>query len=434
MLDVHSRLQVTGVRIVDCVLMWDELPANCQGSCPTVFGYNVYRSETESGEYLISSENVDATSVSVSDNAWYRVSAITSEGESDLSDAVQAHCGSPIPPPPPVLEVVDCVLVWSAVEGALYYNVHKGDVIFSGITETEFPVSDNACYRVSAVTPAGPTELSNEVCVECAPIPSENEVWRSRNGDPFELVYTFDGTSETDPILLLGTDSAPTDIISRWNPDNVVHDTPVFFSGDVLCYKVRQSQPTEGNFSNEACAVRDKLFLGTGAVSYPTWQLAFGDFSSDDITLVTSLDLSGLRAVIGGTLYLDASFVLTALDLSSLVSISGEFHLSLTTITTLSLPEFTTLGGDLFFDNTSLVDISFPQFVFKNGQTYAFDSSALNATSVEHILARAIASGVTSATIFLDGGTNAGLASLSIQGQADYAALVLAGNTVSINP
>jgi hypothetical protein len=59
---------------------------------------------------------------------------------------------------------------------------------------------------------------------------------------------------------------------------------------------------------------------------------------------------------------------------------------------------------------------------------------ALNAASIENVLRRCVLAGVTTCTIDLSGGTNAGLASLSVQGQSDYAALVTAGNTMSINP
>jgi len=359
--------KVTGLKVIDCVLSWDDLPANCQGSCPTVICYNVYRADIGSDLYSVFAECVDDTSFSVAGQTGnFRVSAITTEGESDLSDAVSVECGDTPPPPPP--------------------------------------------------PPPEPT----------------SEIYKSINESDFAFT-TVPGESSLDPILTLGTDSVLGAIQLDWD----IHATDildVMNPGDVWCYKVRGKTPTEGNFSNVACAVRDKIFLGTGAVAYPTWQIAFGDLVSDDITLVTSLDLSGLRAVIGGTLSLDASFALTSLDLTNLISISGEFHLSVTTITTLSLPNFSTLGGDLFFDNTALVSVSMPVLVMLNGNTYAFDSSALDAASVEGILARGIASGVTSATIRLDGGTNAGLASLSIQGQADYAVLVLAGNSVSVNP
>lgn len=91
-IDVHPRLKVTGLRIENCVLIWDDLPVDCQGSCPTVSCYNVYRAEVGSETYQVFAECVDATQLEISDNACYRVSAITSEGETDLSDPVCSQC------------------------------------------------------------------------------------------------------------------------------------------------------------------------------------------------------------------------------------------------------------------------------------------------------------------------------------------------------
>jgi hypothetical protein len=67
------------------------------------------------------------------------------------------------------------------------------------------------------------------------------------------------------------------------------------------------------------------------------------------------------------------------------------------------------------------------------GSSITATGNALSAASIEQILARCVASGVTTDTILLDGGTNANLASLSAQGQADYATLFAAGNNTSIN-
>jgi len=60
-----------------------------------------------------------------------------------------------------------------------------------------------------------------------------------------------------------------------------------------------------------------------------------------------------------------------------------------------------------------------------------FGSCALSPTSVELILRRCILAGVTTCTIYLAGGTNAGTASLNAQGQADVATL---GAQVTMNP
>lgn len=356
------------------------------------------------------------------------------------------------------LRVDNCVLRWDPLPGAcsgacsvaLCYNIYRQDtelgyeVIAECVHGTEFSVAgQSACFRVSALTTEGESDLSDAVCVECAeptpPIPPMPDI----------------------PVLILTIDSEPSNIKLQWGqilPEineiwqsidgaefsllasipggSFYNDTSgAMPSGEIRCFKVRGvNGGINGDFSNIACAVRDKIFLGAGAVSYPTWQLAFGDLASDDITLVTTLDFSGLRAVIGGSLFLDASFVLSSVDLSNLILVSGSIHFSASSLTSLSLPLLVTIGGDLLADNTALISVSIPALTLFNGSIYAFDGSALNAASVAGILARGIASGVTSATIRLDGGTNAGLSSLSAQGQLDYAALVTAGNTMTSNP
>ena len=88
-----ARFKVTGLRVEDCVLHWDALPSGCAGSCAPVLCYNVYRTETGGNVYSVFAECVNVTEFSVSDNACYRVSAITTEGESDLSDVVCVECG-----------------------------------------------------------------------------------------------------------------------------------------------------------------------------------------------------------------------------------------------------------------------------------------------------------------------------------------------------
>ena len=66
-----------------------------------------------------------------------------------------------------------------------------------------------------------------------------------------------------------------------------------------------------------------------------------------------------------------------------------------------------------------------------DGGIQVFGNCALNTTSVELILRRCVLAGVTTCTINLSGGTNAGLSSLSAQGQADAATL---GTQLTINP
>lgn len=261
--------------------------------------------------------------------------------------------------------------------------------------------------------------------------PETNEVWRSINGGAFAMIGSVAGG--------LGTFT----------------DTDAMGAGDIWCYKVRGViEGVSGSFSNEGCAVKDLFFLGTGAISHPTWMLAFGDFGADDPPSITSLDLSGLLAVIGGSLFLDGMTSLVTLNLDSLIFVDVTFNLSLSTMATVSLPAFISVNGgdfelgicpnlatlsapemvsvvgDINCDSTALVTATLTKFVMANGRTYAFDNNALSAASVNHILARGIASGVTSATIDTSGGTSA---APSGQGIVDKAALILAGDTVTTN-
>lgn len=90
--EVHPRLRVTGLRIENCMLLWDALAGDCEGACPAVQCYNVYRAEEGSETYELVAECLNATEFAISDNACYRVSAITLEGETDLSDVVCSEC------------------------------------------------------------------------------------------------------------------------------------------------------------------------------------------------------------------------------------------------------------------------------------------------------------------------------------------------------
>jgi hypothetical protein len=233
--------------------------------------------------------------------------------------------------------------------------------------------------------------------------PTSNEVWRSQNGGSYSLLNTVSGAVTT------------------------YTDNDVIGSGDIWCYKVTG---VPGGFSNEVCAVRDVLF-GSGSVSNPTWVIAFGIFGSEDITLVETLNLSGLKRVTD-TFYLDSAFIMTDLDLSSLTVVNSDFHLSLsTTLTNLNLPSLTTVQGNMYCDAcSSLTNVTMSNFIFHEGQQLYFDSCGLNAASVNHLLARLVASNVTGSTLTLDGGTNSPPTG---QGITDYSASVAAGNTVGIN-
>jgi hypothetical protein len=268
----------------------------------------------------------------------------------------------------------------------------------------------------------------SNIVLEWTDTGAENyQLWKSINGGEFELITVIGLTTHSDSDGEIG-------------------------SGDVWCYKVRGViGETASEFSNIVCAVRDMIYLGT-SVSETTWIIAFGDIGSDDPTLLTDLNFAAMKRVTGN-LFLDATLVLTAVNHTALQIVDDTIFFSLSGITSISLPALTTINGGppvlvqyngitpemlipAFYADScgSLTTISFPNLVFENGNIYAFDGSALSAASVQHILARAKAAGVTHCFITLDGGTNAGYAALSLQGQTDYDDLIAAGNSVSINP
>jgi len=280
------------------------------------------------------------------------------------------------------------------------------------------------------------SESSNKI-INWAPEgtePETYEIWRSVNGAAFAMVGSVAGN------LTTFTDTTP------------------MASMDIFCYKVRGvTGDVESEFSNEGCAVKDMFFLETGAVSHPTWMMAFGDFGADNPPAVTSLDLRGMLRF-RGNVFLDGMTTLGSFNLDSLIKVDLEFSLaqsampsailpSLTAIlvgdfnlqlipnmVTLSAPVLTFVGGNIDcpgpFPNGALVTVNLASFIMSNGRTYSFDNNALSAASVNHILARGIASGVTSATIDTSGGTAAGP---SGQGTADKSALIIAGNSVTTN-
>jgi len=314
-----------------------------------------------------------------------------------------------------------------------------------------FVIGDlEGCFRVTGITTEGECDLSDPVCrgVVPPPVPETPELLLSTDSIVDDIVVEWTVSELPDDFEVWRSIDGGSFIFIGETTTTIFHDTDSIGAGEVWCYKVRgKTAGITGDFSNEGCAVKDKIYLGTGAVSYPTWQIAFGDLQSDDITLVTSADFSGLRCVkaaaIGtGSLFFDAGFILTSVNLDNLIFVERDLHFSVCSIITdIGLPKLERLGnisgsnhGNLFADQcTALTNFSFPVFIMRDWN-FAFDQDNLSATSVEHILARGVASPITSAQIFLDNGTNAGLSSLSAQGQADYATLVGEGNTVSTNP
>jgi hypothetical protein len=123
---------------------------------------------------------------------------------------------------------------------------------------------------------------------------------------------------------------------------------------------------------------------------------------------------------------------LTSLNISSLATVGGNLNLNGTAaLPTFSAPALTTISGNASAVNALvLATFSAPLWVVTDGTQIIFTGDALTEASVDHILARCLASGVTTCNIDLSGGTNA---VPGAQGQLDKAALILAGNIVTTN-
>ncbi len=157
------------------------------------------------------------------------------------------------------------------------------------------------------------------------------------------------------------------------------------------------------------------------------------DFYADGMPNLTSISMPLLNSV-GVDLNLD-NIGITAANFPSLAIVTGKIFIdSCPAIQSIQLPLLVSSAGLYFDTDPLLTSVSIPNFIPVNGNTINCSGSSLNAASVQLILRRCVLAGVTTCTIDLSGGTNAGLLSLSVQGQADYAALFAAGNTITLNP
>jgi hypothetical protein len=149
---------------------------------------------------------------------------------------------------------------------------------------------------------------------------------------------------------------------------------------------------------------------------------------------------------------------LTTLVTPILNYVANQLTITHTALTTIALPALTEVDGQLTFDlnpNLTTIDLSalvtlstgitagacsaltsilWPNYLPQAGSYIAIIGAALDATTISVFLANAIAAAVTDCGINFSGGTSTGLAALPTQAQADYAALIAAGNDVVLNP
>jgi hypothetical protein len=210
------------------------------------------------------------------------------------------------------------------------------------------------------------------------------------------------------------------------------------------------------------------LFLGsdkiTGAFSLPSLVSTGGDIQLQSNTLMTSFSAPSLTSIggigsfsgcsalasvtltnlatvglnVGGRLDFSSDTSLTALSLPALTSVGDYIAFSgCTLLASVSLTSLTSVseGGSTFgFSGNAcpaLVTFNAPNVIItNNGGVITFNADGLNAASINQILARCVASGLTNSDIELGAGTNA---PPSGQGVNDKATLIANGNTVNTN-
>lgn len=171
-------------------------------------------------------------------------------------------------------------------------------------------------------------------------------------------------------------------------------------------------------------------------------------------SMLVSTNMSLITDV--NSLNLDNNTVMTSLSAGLLATVTGDISVIASKLATLSLPSLTTVGGSmLFHSSTSLTSVSLPALTascgpgldadfhgctnlssfnipalwpFVDGTTLDLSGCALSSNSIDSILAKARAAGVTATTIDLTGGTNA---YLTLQGFDDATFLNGTGNTVT---
>lgn len=153
--------------------------------------------------------------------------------------------------------------------------------------------------------------------------------------------------------------------------------------------------------------------------------------------VLASIDLNALVSSTTA-IALSSNNLLTSIHLDALAFINLGFGLSYNPVlTSLSLPSLVTLGAlSAFFglqanNCPALADVNFPKYLPTRGRKQNFKDCALTEASVDHILARCVASAnYTSGTVDLSVGTSS---APGTQGQLDKVALQARGVTVITN-
>lgn len=261
----------------------------------------------------------------------------------------------------------------------------------------------------------------------------------------------IDSASVADSVIFKWTNGSPQGVTNEiWTSDVQVDGTQSAFAlfstvgGNIsqiidatvpfaVCriYKVRAcSGATCSAFSDTVAAASFYESTQAGAVSLPI-VMSFGILGFD---VCNPLTLSKLRTCKSEWTN-STNGNLAALSLPLLQSVDNDFFSDTSaSLVSISLPALTTLcamSGDLQSGNDPLLQSwNAPNVIFRDGMVILFTGAALDAASINQILARGVASGVTTCDFELAGGTNA---APSGQGIVDKATLQGLGNTVNTN-
>jgi len=242
-----------------------------------------------------------------------------------------------------------------------------------------------------------------------SPAGSTNEVWRSSDGITFSLLTTVGGAVAT------------------------ATDASGLAANSFFYYKVRScSGGSCSTFSSTISCCNNYTSPNVAAISFPTLIRAFGvpnSFVANNIAALTSVSLPLLK-IVDGVLGLGGDSM-TTISLPSLKTVS-EFDSGVNALlTTVSLPALTSIQMLAGASCNLLTSFSMPLVIFANGP-FSLDLTvcALNAASINQILARGVASNLNGYDFELTGGTNA---APSGQGVVDKATLIGQGNIVNTN-
>lgn len=169
--------------------------------------------------------------------------------------------------------------------------------------------------------------------------------------------------------------------------------------------------------------------------SLPALTTVDGSINLYSCDLLESVSFPNLTSVGSGLSFYDCP-IIADVDLSSLVSTPDISGSSCVSFVTLNLPALVSCDSFVFYDCTALANVSFPNLVLNDGAFLYFNDlggggCSLSAASVNHILARGVASpAFVSGLVDLSGGTSAAPTG---QGILDKATLIGRGVTVNTN-